>query len=280
MNLQSFDFFFLLDEVSLISIENVTNCDVHKETKNVHEVHFNDDDLNSSSECDQNDEDEHHQLKSQHSQISCSLRSQHQSFRLTHRTSFLSSCKISRNDIDDTDSLPETMSFTRLDEICLIFSITTFLLDIITDLTVATNHYLNQDYWYFSFTIAFIAFPACVMTCINLRWYIVDSNEPNSPKATKKQWCIRVLILSLQLGPVMRYYDSIKFGRDFRNFKKRHGTKSKMARKYFQYMIYEDADATMLRLFECFLEAAPQLILQVYILAVSNRSYQNDLVGM
>lgn len=262
------------DEAGFISTEN---CDAHK-PRHVHEVHFNDDDLNSSSECDQNGDDEQHQLKKQHSQISNSLLSQHQSFRLTHRTSFLSSCKISRNDVDDTDSLPETMSFTRLDEFCLIFSITTFLLDIITDLTVATNHYLNSDYYYFSFTVAFIAFPAFVMTCINLRWYIVDANEPNSPKATKKQWCIRVLILSLQLGPVMRYYDSIKFGRNFRNFKSRHGTKSKMARKYFQYMIYEDADATMLRLFECFLEAAPQLILQMYILAVSKRSYQNDLV--
>ena len=28
-------------------------------------------------------------------------------------------------------------------------------------------------------------------------------------------------------------------------------------------MVYEDADATLLRLFECFMESAPQLILQV-----------------
>jgi len=31
-------------------------------------------------------------------------------------------------------------------------------------------------------------------------------------------------------------------------------------------MIYEDADATLLRLFECFMESAPQLVLQIYIL--------------
>ena len=31
-------------------------------------------------------------------------------------------------------------------------------------------------------------------------------------------------------------------------------------------MVYEDADATLLRLFECFMESAPQLILQIYIL--------------
>ena len=31
-------------------------------------------------------------------------------------------------------------------------------------------------------------------------------------------------------------------------------------------MVYEDADATLLRLFECFMESAPQLVLQIYIL--------------
>ncbi|CAG2184275.1 unnamed protein product, partial [Oppiella nova] len=35
-------------------------------------------------------------------------------------------------------------------------------------------------------------------------------------------------------------------------------------------MVYEDTDAAMLRLFECFMEAAPQLVLQIYILAKGN----------
>ena len=36
--------------------------------------------------------------------------------------------------------------------------------------------------------------------------------------------------------------------------------------KYYTLMVYEDADATLLRLFECFMESAPQLVLQIYIL--------------
>ena len=31
-------------------------------------------------------------------------------------------------------------------------------------------------------------------------------------------------------------------------------------------MVYEDADATLLRLYESFMESAPQLVLQIYIL--------------
>lgn len=37
-------------------------------------------------------------------------------------------------------------------------------------------------------------------------------------------------------------------------------------------MVYEDADATLLRLFECFMESAPQLVLQVKRLFVADLS--------
>ena len=34
----------------------------------------------------------------------------------------------------------------------------------------------------------------------------------------------------------------------------------------YTLMVYEDADATLLRLYESFMESAPQLVLQIYIL--------------
>jgi len=36
--------------------------------------------------------------------------------------------------------------------------------------------------------------------------------------------------------------------------------------KYYTYMMNEDADASLLRLFEGFMESAPQVTLQLYIL--------------
>ena len=36
--------------------------------------------------------------------------------------------------------------------------------------------------------------------------------------------------------------------------------------KWYTLMVYEDADATLLRLYESFMESAPQLVLQIYIL--------------
>lgn len=202
----------------------------------------------------------------------------HQSFRLTHRASFLSTEQNGfLNDRNDfIDSVPEQMSFTYIEAFALLFSIGSFLIDIVTDVTVATFHYLNQNYWYFALTVSFIAFPTLIMTAMSLRWYILDARE-DWPKVSKIQWLMRVFFLLFQLGPIMRYIDSLLYGLQFR----KHNDKldRKAARKYYKYMIYEDADATMLRLFECFLEAAPQLVLQIYILAVNSPHGEDDWTG-
>ena len=55
----------------------------------------------------------------------------------------------------------------------------------------------------------------------------------------------------------------------------RYGLKSRLEpgdggrerRHYVQLMLNEDADMALLRLLECFMEAAPQLTFQLYILA-------------
>ena len=52
--------------------------------------------------------------------------------------------------------------------------------------------------------------------------------------------------------------------------------------QYYARMAYEDADATFLRLFECFMESAPQLVLQLYIIMAKNpfNSGEDPLAGI
>ncbi|XP_052106365.1 XK-related protein 6-like [Mytilus californianus] len=63
-----------------------------------------------------------------------------------------------------------------------------------------------------------------------------------------------------------------------------HGWKSRSVnaieldvRYHYKKMIYEDTDAAMLRMFEAFLESAPQLILQIYIILTET---QDDTIIM
>lgn len=153
------------------------------------------------------------------------------------------------------------MSFSLFDAASLIFSMTSFFLDMVTDIAVACFHYLNNDYWYCGLTVAFIVLPTLVTSGVSLRWYILDSQLEGSEKISKSRWFTRFFFHILQVGPVIRYYESLQYGLKFRETKDEEEKK-----RVYMKMIYEDADATMLRLFESFMESAPQLMLQMYII--------------
>ena len=62
-----------------------------------------------------------------------------------------------------------------------------------------------------------------------------------------------------------RYIDVIIYG--CRSKFVNHQTEYKLKKQWYNLMLYEDVDSTMLRMIECFMEAAPQLVLQLYILS-------------
>lgn len=136
---------------------------------------------------------------------------------------------------DHIDALPPEMSFTWFDIIALVTSIVTFLGDIGTDTVVAAFHLHNGDYWYFSLTVAFIAIPTLIVTGISLRWYVLDAREAGSPPISKCKWATRVTFLLLQLGPIVRYIDSLIYGLKFRKSSQNRSEQ----KKYYQYMVYE-----------------------------------------
>ena len=114
------------------------------------------------------------------------------------------------------------------------------------------------------------------MTGFSLRWYLMDAENTQLPPVPFWRWIVRVVILMLQFAPVLRYLDSMRYGLKSRwagyeesrlepdSAERRRALQKKV--KYYTLMVYEDADATLLRLFECFMESAPQLVLQIYIL--------------
>jgi hypothetical protein len=77
---------------------------------------------------------------------------------------------------------------------------------------------------------------------------------------------MRIIFILLQFGPISRYIDALIYGFKFKNNNRI---------EYIKYKIFEDVDAGMLRIFEGCMESAPQLVLQIYIIAKSSPDQDN-----
>ena len=71
---------------------------------------------------------------------------------------------------DEVDALPDSLRFNYFDILCIIVSMTTYLLDLGMDIYVACIYYKTQNIWYFVLTLVFVIIPAGTMTAFSLRW--------------------------------------------------------------------------------------------------------------
>lgn len=124
----------------------------------------------------------------------------------------------------------------------LIFSICSYVADIATDLVVASKYFYDGDIWWFALTLAFILVPSVIMQLVSIAWYLEDDAELH--------W-FDIIMHILQLGPVLRYGKALFYG-----------MKDQRILSYSHIR-----DASMIRLLEAFFESAPQLVLQLYIMA-------------
>jgi len=182
---------------------------------------------------------------------------------------------------DETDALPPNLRYNCFDFFCTFISIITYIVDLVMDCVVAYYFYhLAVDhgiyhYWYFSLTLVFIVLPSLTMTGFSLRWYLMDSDNNQLPRVSMTRWLVRLVVLVLQLAPILRYVDSMRYGVKSRcaaireNKAETEEERMKWRKErvnWYTLMVFEDADATLLRLYESFMESAPQLVLQLYIL--------------
>ncbi|CAH0551967.1 unnamed protein product [Brassicogethes aeneus] len=175
-------------------------------------------------------------------------------------------------DRDELDRIPSKDRATYLDISGFVISIVSHLIDVILDLNLAYRYYESANVGNFVTTMGFILIPAMINTAFSVRMYVLDSENKNrhstlTKKLTKQSICY-VIVLIFQLAPVLRYFDALKY-----SWKSKQAEKNKdpeNQRKYYELMVKEDSDVALLRVLECFLEAAPQQILQLSIIFTSH----------
>ncbi|ELU04625.1 hypothetical protein CAPTEDRAFT_173571 [Capitella teleta] len=140
------------------------------------------------------------------------------------------------------------------------WSLAAYLFDVGSDIALAYEYLVLGNIWWFALTLVFFLVPAFIMSIFSLILYMRDSKIVGD-KASRTRWASRIFFVVLQLGPLLRIIDTMIFG-----CKSRMTSNMAKRRNWYERMLDEDTDSMLLRLFEAFMEAAPQLVLQLYIM--------------
>lgn len=161
--------------------------------------------------------------------------------------------------------------------VCIALSIITYVLDLALACILLYFYSVNGQGLNFALTLTFVVIPALFMTTISLRWYIVDHDDPSVGRTSVTHWIVRIIFLLLQVSPLLRYIDTMIYGIKSK-IAATTGDDTKQTTLY-RRMLDEDTNSALLRLFHCFLHAAPQAVLQLVILLKHVTKYEQPALG-
>ncbi|CAN8031204.1 unnamed protein product, partial [Ixodes persulcatus] len=190
----------------------------------------------------------------------------------------------------------KTDRFTACSALFTVVSLLSYAADVGSDTAACYFLYLEGNLWWFGLTLAVTVIPAVTVNAFSLRWYMHDDRESRAsakevaggaaapvhrPRMGVLGWTLRILFHLAFLGPVVRYIDLLVYGLRSRSREKRsrqrqqqwHLTPVRLEQPrsqqvdYYLLMIHEDRDTALLALLESFMQSAPQLVLQLYILS-------------
>ncbi|CAK9815379.1 XK-related protein 5 [Anthophora plagiata] len=148
----------------------------------------------------------------------------------------------------------ECYQFRLLDLFYYLTSVSFFFIDIATDSIIFMEYFLQGQFIWGCFALSSTILPASVIQMFSLRWYHSDGSIKT----------IHWLLHFLFLGVLHRYL--ILLCATIYSLRKKRFVKDK------NWVYRQESDICMLHLFESFMGAAPQLILQLYVMAVLRRT--------
>ena len=171
-----------------------------------------------------------------------------------------------------------------------LFAVVLLVVDLLTDIAVvitlsqaahssAFDKYSNDVAWWFILTLVLLLVPAFLVNAISLVW-LFRKKYPGKAKLSKGEKFFVIVMHALLLGQIVRHAYIVRAGREERRSAKTapesvvgpycvapNGKPSRMLEMYTLRKLYE-RDLAFLDLMDTFLQDAPQLTLQLYILVV------------
>ncbi|XP_020857754.1 XK-related protein 9 [Phascolarctos cinereus] len=167
------------------------------------------------------------------------------------------------------------MRFTKWNFVMLVLGSVIYMADLIVDIWVSVNFFYEGQHIFGILTVSFVLIAAGVVQCFSFIWYKEDFQ-----KTGQKGLSCSLLIHCFQGGIFTRYWFALRkeyclafqcsssndlsgvpaLTQDPTDFS------TSNREDPHQKVINEVADLSMLRLFEIYLEASPQLMIQLYVL--------------
>ncbi|CAK8698057.1 unnamed protein product [Clavelina lepadiformis] len=154
--------------------------------------------------------------------------------------------------------------------------ITIYLFDFVTDWVNGFSYWNRREenkdnIFYFALTIFVIVLPAVVMHIFSACWEI-EANEDKKKQENKTAggccfFFSMALMHILQIGPVYRYVRAAYYG--LKSTSRKADLQPALHDHFYRKCHAELADVDFLRMVESFLEAGPQLVLQIYIMVTT-----------
>nr|CAB3267789.1 XK-related a [Phallusia mammillata] len=173
--------------------------------------------------------------------------------------------------------------FTKFSAVDLFFaavSMSFYVFDLVTDILNAYSYYYFRDehkdnLLYFGLTAVLIIVPSIIAQAFSLWWEAEDETQirlhrQEEGRNEKHSFCYLfgiALMHVFQIAPLFRYVRAAYFGVRSRIEEQKGNNEKEIF--YDKKWKYEYCDVSFLRLFDSFLESAPQLVLQLYIMVTT-----------
>nr|KAG5685365.1 hypothetical protein BaRGS_005927 [Batillaria attramentaria] len=150
---------------------------------------------------------------------------------------------------------PKAGDIEWLDFVLGIVGIILYIVDIATDLQLAISYFLGGHMIYGAMTTAFIGLAYIVVSGFGMYVFLENKKVPTA------WWVCRIVFLILGLSPVILTVETMCYGMKSRARRKDGEREEEEDKRYTDHAEW----TVVVRLFEGFLEAAPQLCFQLYI---------------